>query len=133
LVSPVLGTAATLGLTVDIGYVFGPVGAVVGALLGNFLFDGGGANVEGPRLGDLTVGASTYGNVIPSHSPPKKIAARSSGASPIEEQKEKPISSAAADPSGPQIGAGHSAPSPASAGLNPASVPQTLSMRSTAA
>jgi len=38
MVSPVLGTAATLGLTVGIGYVFGPVGAVAGALLGNFLF-----------------------------------------------------------------------------------------------
>jgi hypothetical protein len=65
MVSPVLGTAATLGLTVGAGYVFGPVGAVAGALLGNFLFGSSGANVEGPRLGDLTVGASTWGNVIP--------------------------------------------------------------------
>ena len=49
MVSPVLGTAATLGLTVGAGYVFGPVGAAAGALLGGFLFgSGGGANVEGP-------------------------------------------------------------------------------------
>src|ERR687892_162320 len=64
MVNPVLNTAATLGLTVGGGYLFGPAGAVAGALLGGFLFGGGGPNVEGPRLGDLTVGASTYGNVI---------------------------------------------------------------------
>ena len=57
MVSPVLGTAATLGLTVGAGYLFGPIGAAAGALIGNFLFGaGGGADVEGPRLGDLTVG-----------------------------------------------------------------------------
>ncbi len=88
MVSPVLGTAATLGLTVGAGYVFGPVGAVAGALLGNFLFGGGGANVEGPRLGDLTVGASTWGNVIPVAYATQKIAGTIIWAPPIEEQKD---------------------------------------------
>ena len=87
MVSPVLGTAATLGLTVGAGYLFGPVGAVAGALLGNFLFGGSGANVEGPRLGDLTVGASTYGNVIPVAFATQKIAGTIIWAPPIEEQK----------------------------------------------
>jgi hypothetical protein len=87
MVSPALGTAATLGLTVGGGYLFGPVGAVAGALLGNFLFSGGGAKVEGPRLGDLTVGASTYGNVIPVCFATQKIAGTIIWAPPIQETK----------------------------------------------
>ena len=38
MVSPIVGSAATVGLTVGAGYLFGPAGAVAGALLGNFLF-----------------------------------------------------------------------------------------------
>ena len=49
----------TLGLTVAGGYLFGPVGAAAGALLGNFLFGSGGPDIEGPRLGDLSVSGSS--------------------------------------------------------------------------
>jgi hypothetical protein len=87
MVSPILGQAATLGLTVGGGYLFGPVGAVAGALLGNFLFGGSGAKVEGPRLGDLTVGASTYGNVIPVAYASQRIAGTIIWAPPIQEVK----------------------------------------------
>jgi hypothetical protein len=87
MVSPILGTAATLGLTVGAGYLFGPAGAVAGALLGGFLFGSGGPNVEGPRLGDLTVGASTYGNVIPVAFATQKIAGTIIWAPEIEEVK----------------------------------------------
>src|SRR5918996_2939919 len=88
MVNPVLNTAATLGLTVGGGYLFGPAGAVAGALLGNFLFGGSGAKIEGPRLGDLTVGAATYGNVIPVAFATQKIAGTIIWAPPIEEQKD---------------------------------------------
>ena len=54
----------TLGLTVAGGYLFGPVGAAAGALLGNFLFGSGGPDIEGPRLGDLSVSVATYGQPI---------------------------------------------------------------------
>jgi hypothetical protein len=87
MVSPVLGTAATLGLTVGGGYLFGPVGAVAGAPLGNFLFGGRGPDIEGPRLGDLTVGASTYGNAIPVAFATQEIARTIIWAPPIEQQK----------------------------------------------
>ena len=53
-----LATAGTLGLTAAGGYVFGPLGAGAGALVGSFLFGGSGQKVEGPRLGDLSVAAS---------------------------------------------------------------------------
>jgi hypothetical protein len=89
MVSPTLGTAATLGLTVGAGYLFGPIGAAAGALIGNFLFGaGGGADVEGPRLGDLTVGASTYGNVIPVAFATQRVTGTIIWAPPIEERKD---------------------------------------------
>jgi hypothetical protein len=58
------GSFGTLGLTVAGGYLFGPVGAAAGALLGNFLFGSGGPDIEGPRLGDLSVSGATYGQPI---------------------------------------------------------------------
>jgi hypothetical protein len=87
MVSPIVGSAATVGLTAGGGYLLGPAGAVAGALLGNFLFGGGGAKVEGPRLGDLTVGASTYGNVIPVAYATQKIAGTIIWAPEIDEVK----------------------------------------------
>src|SRR3954452_5841823 len=55
------------------GAVFGPAGAIAGRLVGAIgghlidraLFGGGGRSVEGPRLADLDVMASTEGAPIP--------------------------------------------------------------------
>ncbi|HMQ19894.1 MAG TPA: hypothetical protein PKC77_12135, partial [Sphingopyxis sp.] len=58
---------ATLVLTVVGGIVGGPVGAAIGAIAGqqidNAIFRPKGR--EGPRLADLKVQASTYGQAIP--------------------------------------------------------------------
>jgi hypothetical protein len=64
-VNTTVGTAARFGLTVAGGYFFGPAGAAVGAVLGGFLVGGGGPDIEGPRLGDLSVAGATYGGVRP--------------------------------------------------------------------
>ena len=83
-----LATAGTLGLTAAGGYVFGPLGAAAGALVGSFLFGGGsGGKVEGPRLGDLSVAASTYGGVIPVGFGTQKVAGTIIWATEIREEK----------------------------------------------
>ena len=58
---------ATLVLTTVGTLVGGPIGGAVGALLGNRI-DGallGGGGRQGPRMGDLAVQTSAYGNQIP--------------------------------------------------------------------
>ena len=83
-----LATAGTLGLTAAGGYLFGPLGAGAGALVGSFLFGaGGGQKVEGPRLGDLSVAASTYGGVIPVGFGTQKVAGTIIWATEIREEK----------------------------------------------
>ena len=82
-----LATAGTLGLTAAGGYLFGPLGAEAGALVGSFLFGGSGQKVEGPRLGDLSVAASTYGGVIPVGFGTQKVAGTIIWATDIREQK----------------------------------------------
>jgi hypothetical protein len=75
--SQLTSSVATFGLSAIGGYLFGPVGFAAGALLGSFLFGQGGPGVEGPRLGDLNVSASsTYGGVIPKCYAVQKVAAR---------------------------------------------------------
>jgi hypothetical protein len=82
-----LATAGTLGLTAAGGYLFGPLGAGAGALVGSFLFGGSGQKVEGPRLGDLSVAASTYGGVIPVGFGTQKVAGTIIWATDIREEK----------------------------------------------
>lgn len=53
---------AGLGAATGIG---GSLGWTLGSLLGNLLFPPKGATQEGPRLGDLSVSSSAYGNPIP--------------------------------------------------------------------
>lgn len=45
------------------GYFFGPIGFAIGSMIGNLLFPGKGT--EGPRLSNLKVQQSTYGQMIP--------------------------------------------------------------------
>lgn len=52
---------AALGSSVGLG----SVGFLVGSVIGNLLFPGPSQTIEGPRLGDLSVSASTYGTAIP--------------------------------------------------------------------
>ena len=85
--STTLATAGTLGLTAAGGYLFGPLGAGAGALVGSFLFGGSGQKVEGPRLGDLSVAASTYGGVIPVGFGTQKVAGTIIWATDIREEK----------------------------------------------
>jgi len=88
MVSPTIAQAGTLGLTAAGGYVFGPVGAAAGALVGSFLFgSGSGQKVEGPRLGDLSVAASSYGGVIPVGFATQKVAGTIIWATDIREEK----------------------------------------------
>ena len=82
-----LSAAGTLGLTAAGGYLFGPLGAGAGALVGSFLFGGSGQKVEGPRLGDLSVAASTYGGVIPVGFGTQKVAGTIIWATDIREEK----------------------------------------------
>ena len=82
-----LATAGTLGLTAAGGYLFGPLGAGAGALVGSFLFGGASQKVEGPRLGDLSVAASTYGGVIPVGFGTQKVAGTIIWATDIREEK----------------------------------------------
>ena len=82
-----LATAGTLGLTAAGGYLFGPLGAGAGALVGSFLFGGAGQKVEGPRLGDLSVAASTYGGAIPVGFGTQKVAGAIIWATDIRETK----------------------------------------------
>src|SRR5919106_1565480 len=86
--SSLTSAVGTFGLTAVGGYLFGPVGFAAGALLGSFLFGQGGADVEGPRLGDLNVSASsTYGGVIPKCYAVQKVAGQMIWATPIDEDK----------------------------------------------
>jgi hypothetical protein len=86
--STTLATAGTLGLTAAGGYLFGPLGAAAGALVGSFLFGSGSSGkVEGPRLGDLSVASSTYGGVIPVGFGTQKVAGAIIWADSIREQK----------------------------------------------
>jgi hypothetical protein len=82
-----LATAGTLGLTAAGGYLFGPLGAGAGALVGSFLFGGSGQKVEWPRLGDLSVAASSYGGVIPVGFGTQKVAGTIIWATDIREEK----------------------------------------------
>jgi len=63
--SELTSSVGRFGLIAAGGYALGPIGAAAGALVGSFLFGSSGPTVEGPRLGDLSVAASTYGGVIP--------------------------------------------------------------------
>ena len=83
-----LATAGTLGLTAAGGSFFGPLGVGAGALVGSFLFGGSSQKVEGPRLGDLSVAASSYGGVIPvGIRRPRKVAGTIIWATDIREEK----------------------------------------------
>ena len=82
-----LATAGTLGLTAAGGYLFGPLGVGAGALVGSFLFGGSSQKVEGPRLGDLSVAASSYGGVIPVGFGTQKVAGTIIWATDIREEK----------------------------------------------
>jgi hypothetical protein len=82
-----LAAAGSLGLTAARGYLFGPLGAAAGALVGSFLFGGSGQKVEGPRLGDLSVAASSYGGVIPVGFGTQKVAGSIIWATDIRETK----------------------------------------------
>jgi hypothetical protein len=82
-----LASAGTLGLTAAGGYLFGPLGAAAGALVGSFLFGGGSQKVEGPRLGDLSVAASSYGGVVPVGFGTQKVAGTIIWATDIREEK----------------------------------------------
>ena len=57
---------ATMVLGTVGGLVGGPLGAAVGAFAGRII-DGGGSRGEGPRLRDLAVTTSTYGQAIARH------------------------------------------------------------------
>jgi Putative phage tail protein len=85
--STTLATAGTLGLTAAGGYLFGPLGAGAGALVGSFLFGSASQKVEGPRLGDLSVAASSYGGVIPVGFGTQKVAGTMIWATDIREEK----------------------------------------------
>ncbi len=59
---------ATLILSAVGNYVAGPLGQVIGAFAGSSIDHailGGSSSNEGPRLKDLSVQASTYGEVVP--------------------------------------------------------------------
>ena len=75
------------GLIAAGGYAFGPVFAAAGAVLGSFLFGASGPEIEGPRLGDTSVSASTYGNVIPVAFGVQKLAGSMIWATDIIEDK----------------------------------------------
>ena len=75
------------GLIAAGGYAFGPVFAAAGAVLGSFLFGSSGPEIEGPRLGDTSVSASTYGNVIPVAFGVQKLAGSMIWATDIIEDK----------------------------------------------
>jgi hypothetical protein len=85
--APNVSAVGTIGLTVTGGYFFGPVGAAAGAVLGSFLFGSSGPDIEGPRLGDTSVSASTYGNVIPVAFGVQKLAGAMIWATDIIEDK----------------------------------------------
>src|SRR6476661_11047093 len=75
------------------GAVFGPAGAVAGRLVGAIggnlidraLFGGGERNVEGPRLADLDVMASTEGAPIPRVYGRARLSGQVIWATPLEE------------------------------------------------
>jgi hypothetical protein len=85
--APNVSAVGTIGLTVAGGYFFGPVGAAAGAVLGSFLFGSSGPDIEGPRLGDTSISASTYGNVIPVAFGVQKLAGAMIWATDIIEDK----------------------------------------------
>jgi hypothetical protein len=85
--SSLTSSVGTFGLSAVGGYLFGPVGFAAGALLGSFLFGQGGPDIEGPRLGDLNVSASSYGGVIPRCYAVQKVAGQIIWATDIVEDK----------------------------------------------
>ena len=85
--APNVSAVGTIGLTVAGGYFFGPAGAAAGAVLGSFLFGASGPDIEGPRLGDTSVAASTYGNDIPVAFGVQKLAGAMIWATDIIEDK----------------------------------------------
>jgi hypothetical protein len=85
--SELTSSVGRFGLIAAGGYALGPIGAAAGALVGSFLFGSLGPTVEGPRLGDLSVAASTYGGVIPIGFGVQKVAGTMIWATDIEEEK----------------------------------------------
>ena len=85
--SELTSSVGRFGLIAAGGYALGPIGAAAGALVGSFLFGSSGPTVEGPRLGDLSVAASTYGGVIPIGFGVQKVAGTMIWATDIEEEK----------------------------------------------
>ncbi len=74
-----------------VGSLFGApqVGWLVGSFIGGQLFGGQGGKVEGPRLGDLQVQASTYGMSIPEIYGSMRIAGNVIWAKPLIEKRQK--------------------------------------------
>ncbi|MDH3660764.1 MAG: phage tail protein [Alphaproteobacteria bacterium] len=74
-----------------VGSLFGApqVGWLVGSFIGSQLFGGEGGKVEGPRLGDLQVQASTYGMGIPQIYGSMRIAGNVIWAKPLIEKRQK--------------------------------------------
>jgi hypothetical protein len=74
-----------------VGSLFGApqVGWLVGSFIGSQLFGGQGGKVEGPRLGDLQVQASTYGMGIPEIHGSMRIAGNVIWARPLIEKRQK--------------------------------------------
>jgi hypothetical protein len=85
--SELTSSIGRFGLIAAGGYAFGPIGAAAGGLLGSFLFGSSGPEIEGPRLGDTSVSASTYGNVIPVGFGVQKMAGSMIWTTDIEEEK----------------------------------------------
>src|SRR5262245_61086346 len=59
-----VGAVARTGLTIAGAYFFGPVGALVGGLIGSYLFPVEN-NQQGPRLQEINVQRATIGAPIP--------------------------------------------------------------------
>ena len=70
----------------------GPLGGMVGSLIGGFIDSqlGLAGNIKGPRLKDLSVSASTYGNAIPLiYGPENRLAGNIIWSSGLIEKKKK--------------------------------------------
>ena len=59
------GGAAAAGLATTAVLTAASIGWAAGTMLGGLLFPVKGPDTQGPRLGDLTITGSTYGNIIP--------------------------------------------------------------------
>lgn len=77
------------GALVGSAFGYANAGWIVGSVLGQLLFPGSGTSttVEGPRLGDLTVTASTYGATVPIVFGTARLAGNMIWSKGIEEEK----------------------------------------------